>query len=39
MGYLHSDATTVLEWLPSGGGLRVTGWVFKEWLGLKLLHY
>ena len=39
MGYLHSDAMPVLQWLPSGGGLRVTGWVLKEWLGLKLLHY
>ncbi len=39
MGFLHSDASPLLQWLPSGGGLRVTGWVLKEWLGLKLLHY
>jgi hypothetical protein len=27
----------LLQWLPSGNGLRESGWVIKEWLGLLLI--
>ena len=36
MGYINSDASPLLQWLPSGSGLRESGWVIKEWLGLLL---
>jgi uncharacterized SAM-binding protein YcdF (DUF218 family) len=36
MGYINSDASPLLQWLPSGQGLRESGWVIKEWLGLLL---
>lgn len=36
MGYIRSDASPVLQWLPSGKGLRDSGWVIREWLGLLL---
>jgi len=34
MGYIRSDLTPLLQWLPSGKGLRDTSWVIREWLGL-----
>jgi uncharacterized SAM-binding protein YcdF (DUF218 family) len=34
MGYVRSDARPLLQWLPSGTGLRDSGWVLREWLGL-----
>ena len=36
MGYIRSDSSPLLQWLPSGKGLRDTGWVIREWLGLLL---
>ena len=36
MGYVQSDAAPVLQWLPSGKGLRDSAWVLREWLGLLL---
>jgi len=36
MGYIRSDVSPLLQWLPSGKGLRDTGWVIHEWLGLLL---
>jgi len=36
MGYIRSDLTPLLQWLPSGKGLRDSGWVIREWLGLLL---
>ena len=36
MGYVRSDARPLLQWLPSGTGLRESGWVLREWLGLLL---
>lgn len=36
MGYIRSDLTPLLQWLPSGKGLRDTGRVVHEWLGLLL---
>lgn len=36
MGYIRSDMSPLLQWLPSGHGLRDSGWVIKEWLGLVL---
>ena len=36
MGYIRSDLSPLLQWLPSGKGLRETGWVIREWLGLLL---
>jgi uncharacterized SAM-binding protein YcdF (DUF218 family) len=36
MGYIRSDVSPLLQWLPSGKGLRDTGWVIREWLGLLL---
>jgi uncharacterized SAM-binding protein YcdF (DUF218 family) len=36
MGYIRSDTLPLLQWLPSGKGLRDTGWVIREWLGLLL---
>lgn len=36
MGYIRSDMSPLLQWLPSGKGLRDTGWVIREWLGLLL---
>jgi uncharacterized SAM-binding protein YcdF (DUF218 family) len=36
MGYVRSDASPVLQWLPSGKSLRDSGWVIREWLGLLL---
>lgn len=36
MGYIRSDLSPFLQWLPSGKGLRDTGWVIREWLGLLL---
>lgn len=37
MGYIRSDMSLGLQWLPSGKGLRDTGWVIREWLGLFLM--
>lgn len=37
MGYIRSDVAPLLQWLPSGNGLRESGWVIKEWLGLLLI--
>jgi uncharacterized SAM-binding protein YcdF (DUF218 family) len=34
MGFVRSDATPFLQWLPSGKGLRDSGWIIREWLGL-----
>ena len=36
MGYIQTSATPLLQWLPSGDGLRESGWVLKEWLGLRI---
>lgn len=36
MGYVRGDALPLLQWLPSGKGLRDSGWVIREWLGLLL---
>lgn len=36
MGYMRSDLSPMLQWLPSGKGLRDSGWVIREWLGLLL---
>ena len=36
MGYIRSDLSPWLQWLPSGKGLRESGWVIREWLGLLL---
>ncbi len=36
MGYIRSDLSAWLQWLPSGKGLRDSGWVIREWLGLLL---
>lgn len=36
MGYIRSDVSPLLQWLPSGKGLRDTGWVIRERLGLLL---
>jgi len=36
MGYIRSDHSLLLQWLPSGKGLRDSGWVIREWLGLLL---
>ena len=36
MGYIRSDETLLLQWLPSGTGLRNSGRILKEWLGLLL---
>ena len=36
MGYIRSDLSPLLQWLPSGKGLRDSGWVLREWLGLLL---
>ena len=36
MGYIRSDISQLLQWLPSGKGLRDSGWVMREWLGLLL---
>jgi uncharacterized SAM-binding protein YcdF (DUF218 family) len=36
MGFIRSEQHLVLQWLPSGRGLRDSGWVLREWLGLKL---
>jgi len=36
MGYIRSDHRALLQWLPSGKGLRDSGWVLREWLGLLL---
>lgn len=36
MGYIQTSASPVLQWLPSGDGLRESGWLLKEWLGLRL---
>jgi uncharacterized SAM-binding protein YcdF (DUF218 family) len=36
MGFMQSDASLVLQWLPSGKGLRDSGWIIREWLGLLL---
>ena len=37
MGFIRGDASPLLQWLPSGKGLRDTGWVIREWLGLLLI--
>ncbi len=37
MGYIRSDISPLLQWLPSGHGLRESGWVIREWLGLLLV--
>ena len=34
MGYVRSDARPLLQWLPSGTGLRDSSWVLREWLGV-----
>lgn len=34
MGYIRSDLSPLLQWLPSGKGLRDSSWVIREWLGL-----
>lgn len=36
MGYIQSDLSRLLQWLPSGKGLRESAWVLREWLGLLL---
>ncbi len=36
MDFIRSDAAPLLQWLPSGSGLRESAWVIKEWLGLLL---
>ena len=36
MGFIQSDTSLLLQWLPSGKGLRDSGWVIREWLGLML---
>ena len=36
MGFIRSDVAPLLQWLPSGRGLRDSAWVIKEWLGLLL---
>ena len=36
MGYIRSDIRGLLQWLPSGKGLRDSAWVLREWLGLLL---
>jgi uncharacterized SAM-binding protein YcdF (DUF218 family) len=36
MGFVRSDLRPLLQWLPSGKGLRDTAWVLREWLGLRL---
>ena len=36
MGYIRSDSAPLLQWLPSGKGLRDSGWIIREWLGLLL---
>jgi uncharacterized SAM-binding protein YcdF (DUF218 family) len=36
MGFVRSDLSSWLQWLPSGKGLRDSGWVIREWLGLLL---
>jgi uncharacterized SAM-binding protein YcdF (DUF218 family) len=38
MGYLNSDASPWLQWIPSGHGLRDTSLILREWLGLLLIH-
>jgi uncharacterized SAM-binding protein YcdF (DUF218 family) len=34
MGFIRSDVAPLLQWLPSGRGLRDSAWVIKEWLAL-----
>ena len=36
MGFMHSDASPWLQWIPSGQGLRDTSLIFREWLGLLM---
>jgi uncharacterized SAM-binding protein YcdF (DUF218 family) len=36
MGYIRSDSSLLLQWLPTGKSLRDSGWVIREWLGLLL---
>ena len=36
MGYIQTSAMPLLQWLPSGESLRESGWVIKEWLGIRL---
>lgn len=36
MGYISSDESLLLQWIPSGTALRDSGRIFKEWLGLLL---
>lgn len=36
MGFVRSDLSSWLQWLPSGKGMRDSGWVIREWLGLLL---
>lgn len=36
MGFVRSDESLLLQWLPSGTGLRHSGRILKEWLGLLL---
>ncbi len=36
MGYIQSDLSPLLQWIPSGKGLRESAWVLHEWLGLLL---
>ena len=36
MGYIHHDMHPALQWLPHAQALRDSGWLIKEWLGLRL---
>jgi uncharacterized SAM-binding protein YcdF (DUF218 family) len=36
MGFVRSDQRPLLQWLPSGRGLRDSSWILREWLGLRL---
>lgn len=38
MGYVRSDLSPLLQWLPSGKGLRESAWVLREWLGLLVVE-
>jgi hypothetical protein len=37
MGYIQNDVKPLLQWLPSGKGLRDSAWVLRECLGLWIL--
>jgi uncharacterized SAM-binding protein YcdF (DUF218 family) len=36
MGFIRSDASPLLQWIPSADGIRNTTWVLREWLGLQV---